>query len=106
MVEGFIHLASFSSLQNKMVGFEGEKKFGSCKRKLGIPPGSIGYSHCSDKDNFFVPCCCASRPFDSLQHVVPPSSFQFKSITNMASTAERIPSTSQEVVETNCIQAR
>jgi hypothetical protein len=102
MVEAFIHLASFSSFQNKMVGLEGEEKFGTCKQKMGTPLRSIGYSHCSDKDNFFVPCCCASMPFDSL-HVMPPASFQFKSVTNMASTTERIPSTSLEVVETNCI---
>jgi hypothetical protein len=49
-----------------MVGLEGEEKFGTYKQKLGTPPGSIGYSHCSDKENFFVPYCCASRPCDSL----------------------------------------
>jgi hypothetical protein len=89
-----VNLTSFSSLHNNMVGFEGEKRFGICRQKLGILSRSIGDSHNSSRIFFLVPHCHKSKPFDSSQHVVPPSSFQFKSTTNMASTDEGIPSIS------------
>jgi predicted alternative tryptophan synthase beta-subunit len=51
-------IASFvygSLMHNKIVGLEGKKRFGSCKKKLDTMIGSLIDSHHLDKINFLVP---------------------------------------------------
>ncbi len=43
-----------------MVGIEGEERFNICKHKFGTPLRTIRNSHYSGRDNFFVPCHCAT----------------------------------------------
>ncbi len=51
-------IASFvygNLMHNKIVGLEGKKKFGSCKKKLDTMIGSLIDFHHLDKINFLVP---------------------------------------------------
>jgi hypothetical protein len=51
-------IASFvygSLMHSKIVGLEGKKKLGSCKKKLDIMIGSLINSHHLEKINFLVP---------------------------------------------------
>ncbi len=51
-------IASFvygSFMHSKIVGLEGKKRFGSCKKKLDTMIGSLIDSHHLDKINFLVP---------------------------------------------------
>ncbi len=107
-----------------MVGVEGEERFKICKHKFGTPPRSIKNSNCSGRDNFFVPCHCATI-FYTLHNMLyfHISTFRCKFIieigfnnvqfVNMASilsidqtmsNAKKISFKSQEVVEIDCIQ--
>jgi hypothetical protein len=40
-------------MHNKIVGLEGEKRFGYCKKKIDIMIGSLVDFHCFNKINFF-----------------------------------------------------
>jgi hypothetical protein len=49
MVETLSNIASSSSLQSKMVGLEGEKRFRTCKQNFGNPLGFARDSHWKDR---------------------------------------------------------
>lgn len=105
-----------------MVGLEGEETFNKCKHKFGTPPRSIRNSHCSGRNNFFVPCHCATMFYTLYNMYFHISTFRCKFIidigfnnvqfANMASifstdqtmfSAKEVSFESQEVVEIDCI---
>ena len=48
-------LSDDARLNTRVPHLEGERVFGSAKRKLDLPPGDDGDSHCHDRVNFSVP---------------------------------------------------
>ncbi len=124
MAKTLNNITSSSSLQSKMIGLEGEKRFGTCKWKIGIPPGSTRDSHWSNWNNFFVLDRHALMFHDFSQHVMLPSFSQSDSIANMGSNINQCANVTSippsqtifgnngigpsilHVAKTNCIKIR